>query len=514
LSSKCESAKFLRRHEFSFQSSENRYSKSTDKSSASFSQWTPEPFPIRHYGTPLALDNELHFHQSPFVEQPPVIQTPSAAPRKKKRGKLIAFLIVLGILIAAAFVAALKNKPPPVTVQTEKVARRNITEIVVASGKIQPVTEVHISPEVSGEITELAVKEGQRVKKGDLLLKIKPDLYIAGTNQANASYKSSIAGQATAQASLEKAEADYQRNKELFDSKLLSESDYIGFKTALDIARAQVESAADQVAMAKAAVASAQDSLDKTTIYSPLDGTISELNSQLGERVLGTAQNEGTAIMTIADLDSMEARVNIGEMDVVLIQPGQNARLDVDSFRDKKFTGIVTAISNSSGDSSSKTSAGSSSSSSSSQDATQFQVRIRVSDKEFFRPGMSVTAEIETRYRTNVISVPIASVTTRLIKATAAANVDPPKTNSAVTNSIATTGSETNSTASGPTEVVFVVDGDHVNAVPVKIGISDDNYWEVTDGLREGDEIVSGGYRAISRDLDDGKKIRKGVGAE
>jgi HlyD family secretion protein len=127
---------------------------------------------------------------------------------------------------------------------------------------------------------------------------------------------------------------------------------------------------------------------------------------------------------------------------------------------------------------------------------------------------MSVTAEIETRYRTNVIAVPIASVTTRLIKATAAVIVDPPKTNSAVTNSIATTGSETNSTAGGPTEVVFVVDGDHVNAVPVKIGISDDNYWEVTDGLKEGDEIVSGGYRAISRDLDDGKKIRKGAGAE
>jgi len=448
-----------------------------------------------------------------FVEQPPVIQPSRAAPKKKKRGKLIAFFIVLGILIAAALMAALKTKVLPVAVQTVKVARRDITEIVVASGKIQPVTEVHISPEVSGEIIELPVTEGQHVKKGDLLLKINPDLTLAALNQAKAGYESSLASKTTAAANLEKAEADYTRNKELFDSKLLSESDYIGFKVARDIALAEVDSAGNQVAMAQASVDSAKDSLAKTTIVSPLDGTISELNSQLGERVLGTAQNEGTAIMTVADLDSMEARVNIGEMDVVLIQPGQKARLEVDSFRDKKFTGTVTAISNSSGDSSSKTSAASSSSSSG-QDATQFQVRIHVDDKEFFRPGMSVTAEIETRYRTNVIAVPIASVTTRLVKETAAVNVDPPRTNSAITNSIATTGSETNSTAGGPTEVVFVVDGDHVKAVPVKIGISDDNFWEVTDGLREGDEIVSGGYRAISRDLDDGKKIRKGAGAE
>ena len=421
--------------------------------------------------------------------------------------------------------AALKTKVPPIAVQTVKVSRRNITEIVVASGKIQPVIEVHISPEVSGEIIELAVKEGQRVKKGDLLLKINPDLTLAALNQAKAGYESSLASQTTAAANLEKAEADYKRNKDLFDGKLLSESDFIGFKVGRDIALAEVDSASNQVTMAQASVDSAKDSLAKTTIVSPLDGTITELNSQLGERVLGTAENEGTAIMTIADLDNMEARVNIGEMDVVLIQPGQKARLEVDSFRDKKFTGTVTAIANSSGDSSSRSSASSySSSSSSGQEATQFQVRIHVEDKEFFRPGMSVTAEIETRYRTNTLTVPIASVTTRLVKDKSKANTDSPKTNSVATNSVstnlvATTGSGTNSVStdkkpSGPTEVVFVVDGDHVKTVPVKIGISDDNYWEVTDGLREGDEIVSGGYRAISRDLDDGKKIRKGADAE
>jgi len=426
-----------------------------------------------------------------------------------KRGKLIAFFIVLGILIAAALMAALKSRVPPVIVQTVKVSRRDIIEIVVASGKIQPVVEVHISPEVSGEIFELPVTEGQHVKKGDLLLKINPDLTLAALNQAKAGYESSLASRVTAAANLEKAEADYKRNNELFDNKLLSESDFIGFKVARDVAVAEVDSASNQVAMAQASVDSAKDSLAKTTIYSPLDGTITELNSQVGERVLGTAQNVGTEIMTIADLDNMEARVNIGEMDVVLIQPGQKARLEVDSFRDKKFTGVVTAIANSSGDSSSRNSAASySSSSSSGQEATQFQVRIHVNDKESFRPGMSVTAEIETRYRTNALTVPIASVTTRMVR-------DKLKTNSVATNRVATAGNETNSTGSdkksnGPTEVVFVVDGDHVKAVPVKIGISDDNYWEVTGGLIEGDEIVSGGYRAISRDLDDGKKIKRG----
>jgi HlyD family secretion protein len=451
------------------------------------------------------------------VEPPPILQPPSAAPRKKKRGKKwIWVLIAFGILIVLVFASALRKKEPPITVQTEKVARRNITETVVASGKIQPVKEVHISPEVSGEIIELPVKEGQHVKKGDLLLKIKPDLYIAGVNQAEASYESSLAGRISAAASLEKADADYQRNKELFAVKLISESDFVGFKVARDIALAQLDSASNQVAMAKATVASAQDSLDKTTIVSPLEGTITVLNSQLGERVLGTAQNEGTDIMTISDLNEMEARVNIGEMDVVSIQLGQKTRLEVDSFKDKKFTGVVTAIANSSGDNSRSSTASSISSSDNSQGATQFQVRIRVTDKEFFRPGMSVTAEIETRYRTNAIAVPIASVTTRLSKSKSGLQ----NTNSiSGTNSIVAIENKTNSASGGkssgdskgPIDVVFVVSGDHVKMVPVKIGISDDNYYEITDGLNEGDEIVSGGYRAISHDLEDGKKIKKGL---
>ena len=447
------------------------------------------------------------------MQPPPILPSPSAAPKKKAGGKLIWFAVALGILLVLALVFALRKKEPVITVQTEKISRHTITETVVANGKIYPVLQVHISPEVSGEIIALPVKEGQFVHKGDLLLKINPDLTLAGLNQAKAGYESSIAYKTTATANVEKAEADFKRNKQLFDSKLLSDSDFIGFKVARDVANAQLESASDQVNVSKAAVDSAQDSLNKTTIVAPLDGTITTLNSQLGERVLGTVQNAGTDIMIISDLSQMEARVDIGEMDVVLLQAGQKAKLEVDSFKDKKFSGTVTQVANSSEGLNASSSLGGSggSSSSTGQSATQFQVRIRFAEGEQFRPGMSVSATIETRTRTNVLAAPIASVTTRVVK---------PATNSVPTNAVVASGSETNSAKSDkkaddrfkPVEVVFVVEGDHVKTVPVKIGISDDTFWEITDGLKDGDEIVTGGFKAIGRDLDDGKKITKGTG--
>ena len=329
-----------------------------------------------------------------------------------KRKRILVFSAIGAILVVLSLVALLRKKEPVITVQTEKVARRDLVERVVATGKIQPVTQVVISPEVSGEIIELAVKEGQRVQKGDLLLKIKPDFYLAAHNQAKAQYESSVASKDEAAANLLKAEADYKRNSELFNHKLISEADFIGFKAAFEVAQAQLESATHQVDVAKAAVDSAQDSLDKTTIVSPLTGTVSKLNSQLGERVLGTVQNVGTEIMTVADLSEMEARVDVGEVDVVMIGTNQVARLEVDAFKDRKFGGIVTGVAKSAnGLGQSALTA-----SSSSQDATKFEVHIRINEKESFLPGMSVTAEIETRYRTNVLTVPIASLTTRMPK--------------------------------------------------------------------------------------------------
>ena len=485
------------------------------------------------------VDNPNPFRQAHGVEAPPVLKAQPDAPKPKKkgRGKFIIFAIVLLVLLVASMFWALNRKIPPISVQTEKVARHNITETVVANGKIYPVTQVHLSAEVSGEIIELPIKEGEFVHKGDLLVKINPKTPLAELNQAKASYASSQASVAQATANLEKADTDFKRNQELFDHKLLAESDYIGFKVALDVARAQLDAANHSVEVAKAAVDSAQDSFDKTTITAPMDGTITVLNSQLGERVLGTVQNTGTEIMTISDLSQMEARVNIGEMDIVLLKPGEKAKLEVDSFKDQKFAGVVTDVANSSLDlDSSSLGSSSSSGSSSGQAATQFQVKIRLLEGTDFRPGMSVSATIETRTRTNALAAPIASVTTRVVKGKSGATTNAPvtsKTNSvpdsnaiakadppaASSNSISTnsTGSSTNSDKKAddrnkPTDVVFVVEGDHVKTVPVKIGISDDNFWEITDGLKEGDEIVIGGFKAIGRDLDDGKKITKGHG--
>ncbi|HEV2435051.1 MAG TPA: efflux RND transporter periplasmic adaptor subunit [Verrucomicrobiae bacterium] len=439
-----------------------------------------------------------------------------------KRRKIIIFSAIGLVLVALALVAVFKKRAPVITVQTEKVSRHSLTNIVVANGQIQPVVQVTISPEVNGEIIDLPVKEGQQVKKGDLLVKINPDVYIAAVNQAKANYEAAVAAKTSAAANLEKAEADYKRNLALFNIKLLSESDFIGFKAARDVAKAQLDSAEDQVNVQKAAVDSAEEQLAKTTILSPLTGTITDLNSEVGERVLGTTYNMGTSIMTVSDLNRIEARVNVGEIDVVGIAPGQKARLQVDAFKDRKFTGVVTAVANSAlGSGLSSSLGGGSSSGGQSQQATQFEVRIRVNDKEpAFRPGMSVTAEIETEYRTNALTVPLASVTTRPMKPEL--KVDPVKNGE--TNAVVSAASGTNAVAgtntlasaskakesSKPTDVVFVVEGDHVKTLPVKIGICDDNYWEITDGLTNGEEIVSGGYRAVGRDLQDGSKIRVG----
>lgn len=446
--------------------------------------------------------------------------------KTKKRRKIVIFSITCVVLVALTAGAILRKREAVITIQTEKVMRRNLTELVTANGKIQPVVQVKISPEVSGEIIALPVKEGQHVDKGDLILKIKPDFYLAARNQAEANYKSSLAGKATAEATLRKAEAEFRRNNDLFHARLISDSAFDEVRANFDVAAAQLTNSVHQVEMTHASLASAEEELAKTTIVAPLSGTVSRLNSEVGERVVGTATMAGTEVMTIADLNEMEARVDIGEMDVVLIAPGQKVRMDVDAFKDRKFTGTVTEIANS---------AELASQSSSGQEATKFEVKIRIKEKEEFRPGMSVTAEIETRSRTNVLTVPIASVTARLPKdkdksgAKVAALDDPPGTNGATCNTNTTVrgtnalASATNSTgtngtnttkkskeADKPIEVVFVKNGERAKMAPVKLGISDDNYWEVTSGLQEGQEVISGGYRAISRDLEDGKKVKIG----
>ena len=432
-------------------------------------------------------------------------------PKKKRRRILLWGTIAIVVIVGGVF-AATRHRVRPIGVEVQQVGLRDLMETVMANGRIQPVVQVKISPEVSGEIIELAVREGHHVQKGDLLLRIKPDFYQASARQAEASYRSSLQDQITAAAQLRKVEAEFKRNEGLFQRQLISESLFSEQRAAYEVAKAASESSSNRVEMSKAALSRSQDDLAKTTIVSPITGTISKLNSERGERVVGTAQMAGTEVLIVADLNSMEARVDVGEVDVVLIKPGQKATLEVDAFRDRKFTGTVTEIANSSR-----------ATAASAQDAVRYEVKIRVDGNETFRPGMSVTAEIETRYHTNVLAVPIQAVTVRLPKDStnapsvsgasgegASASKPPPRRGSAGELAVqpANPAKKKNEPVK-PIEVVFGVDGDHAKMIPVKLGISDDTHIEITEGLTEGQRIISGGYRAVSRDLEEGKPIKE-----
>lgn len=430
------------------------------------------------------------------------MSSPSQKNKKKRRIFLwgIFFLLIAG---GCGWYFGFRKKDGPVVVQTEKVIRKDITEVVVANGRIQPVVQVMIQPEVSGEITDLPVKEGQNVTKGQVLVRIKPDNYLAARNSSEANYKSVTANMSLAKANLEKARLEFARIEKLFADQLVSDSQFLEARTSLDVAAASHETSTHQVAQAKAMLDRAEDDLAKTTIKAPIDGTVTKLRSQQGERVVGTAMMAGTEIMTIARLDEMEARVDIGEIDVVLIQVGQKAKLEVEAFRDRKFTGIVTEIANAAKGAASSTSQ--SQMSGQSQEATKFEVKILIQEKEPFRPGMSVSTEIETRSRTNVLAVPIMAVTTRAPK-----KPEPKPEEKTEAQSTLHVRNPKKEEAPKANEIVFLAEGDVAKSAVVKTGILDDTYIEITEGLKEGQEIVAGGYAAISRQLEDGKKIKRG----
>jgi HlyD family secretion protein len=407
---------------------------------------------------------------------------------------------ILPLLAAAALFGAGCNRQKPVTVTTEKAQRRNLTEVMTGSGKLQPVMQVKISSEVAGEIIDLPVKEGQQVHKGDLLVRVRPDLYAAALRSQEASLKSSQADLLTAEANARKAEAELKRNEDLFSRQLISGSLIDEIRTGAEVARANAIASTQRIEMARASLKRSQEDLAKTIIFSPIDGTVSKLNSELGERVSGTGMMAGTDIMTVADLTKMEARVEVGEMDVVLIQPGFKARLDVDSFKDRKFDGQVTQVARSA-----KTTAGGSQ-----QESTKFEVRIRMADTGLFLPGMSVTADIETRYRTNVITVPIQAVTTRMAGSTST-EPDPKKTGSTSEEDKAQieflAGKKTRNVVK-PIEVVFVQETDKAKMLPVKRGISDDSHYEILEGVTEGQDIITGIFKAVSKELNDGSLVQ------
>jgi HlyD family secretion protein len=328
--------------------------------------------------------------------------------RKPNRFWLAVVCLIAGLalILAGAIIIPQKREVIlPAPIKTVSVSQPASPPVVIASGKIQPVRQVNISPEVSGEIVELPVRQGQAVKRGDLLLKIKPDFYIANRDQADGNYKSALAGIDIANANLRQAEADLKRNQNLFRSKLVSDLAFEEVKTAYEIAKAQVNNAEGQLEVARAALVKAQYSLDKTTVLSPIAGSIIRLNSQVGERVVGTATTAGTEVMTIADLNEMEARVEVGEANIGWITYGEAAQLEANAFEGRIFAGKVIDLAASPDNLGlpGKDDEGG---------MTRFEVRIRINEKQAFRPGMSVTAKIQTSSQFDVITAPTASVGT------------------------------------------------------------------------------------------------------
>ncbi|MEM7386833.1 MAG: efflux RND transporter periplasmic adaptor subunit [Verrucomicrobiota bacterium] len=427
-------------------------------------------------------------------------------PRKKSkwRRRLILIAILLLGLGGWFWWKKKQDEVKPILIETEKVILRDVIESVVATGNIQPVTKVMISPEVAGEIVEIPVVEGQVVKEGDLLVRIRPDNYLALLDSAEANYQSTLSNLKLSRANLEKAKADFERTKGLYQNKLISEAEYLGGKTSYEVAEASFENAEHGVSRGKAALEQANEDLAKTSIRAPIPGTIVQLKSEKGERVAGTSLMAGTEMMTVAQLESMEARVEVGEIDVVAIKIGQKARLEVDAFREEEFAGTVTEIANGTN---------AAASGGAGQSATKFQVKIRIDDKAAFRPGMSVTSYIETKSVAGVPTVPIQSVTTRARKAK---EEEPGKEKEKKTvdeDGEAARKRRKQEKKKRVQEVVFVLDGDRVKQVEVERGISDDDFVEIKSGLNEGEVVVTGSFKAINRELKEGALIKlKGEG--
>ena len=430
-------------------------------------------------------------------------------PKKKSRRTLFVVLGVLALLVVVAVaVAASRKKEAGIPVTTEKSVVKTITHLVTATGKVQPEVEVKISPEVAGEVIEIPVIEGQTVKKGDLLVRIKPDFYQAQLEQQEAALASARAASVLSQARLTKAEQDFKQANELYGKQLVSEADFTSAKTNIDVAKAEFDSSLAQIRRTEGSLSQARDSLAKTTIYAPMDGSISSLTSEVGERVVGTGSFAGTEIMRIADLASMEVRVKVNENDIINVKVGDTAAVTVDAFPGRKFTGVVGEIS-----SSAITSGAQSAAASASDEVTNFLVKIRVKDRDVkLRPGMSATVDIETETVTNVVSVPIQSVTVRAAGGKTAEEVKAAKAKEAKERSgndleLVNEKEDARRNRDNLQRVVFIKSGDAVKQRPVETGLADNTSIEIKKGVKEGEEVVSGSYAAISRRLKDGSKV-------
>lgn len=418
-----------------------------------------------------------------------------------KQKKLLPYVIGLLVVVIVFLVLGKKQgwfgEDFTISVAVEKVESKTITEFITANGKIQPETEIKISPDVSGEIIELYVKEGEEVQAGDPLCVIKPDMYISALNRAEAALNSSKARQAQAEAQLIERELSFKRAEQLFESGTIPVSEFESAEAAYKVAQAEVRAAQFAVRSAEASVSEAQEQLTKTRIFAPISGTISALNVEKGERVVGTNMYEGTTMMVVADLDRMEVQGEVNENDIVKVTLNDTALVEVDAYLNRKFKGIVTEIANSASISGAAT-----------DQVTNFDVKVfllydsykdlidSVSGNIYpFRPGMSATIDILTETRDNVISVPISTVTTR---------VKDEKQNNTRNNPDETVPTDPDEKL----EVVFVHQNGIVRQKEVKSGIQDNTNIEILEGLSEGDEVVVAPYNAVSKTLKDSTSVK------
>lgn len=442
-----------------------------------------------------------------------------------KNNRLLIFLIaVVAVLLIVLLIGKQQGwigGAKAIEVSAEAITRKDIVERVSASGKIYPQLDVKLSPDVSGEVTELYVKEGDSVKAGVVLAKIKPDIYqaildrsIAALNTAKSNSLQSQAALTQVTAEYERAEKNYNRNKTLYDQKVISDADFENIDAAYKAAKANYEGAvmtvkaADyNVQSAAASVKQAQEDLNKTTIYAPIDGIVSQLNVEKGERVLGTTQMQGTDMMHISDLNAIEARVDVSENDVLRVKIGDTTEIELDAYPDKKFKGVVNQIANSA----------KSTLTGQSEQVTNFEVKILLlkdsykeligSDgKKFpFLPGMSASVAIMTNKVTNVLAIPIQAVTTRDPADTLSAKGD--KDSAEKPEADAENKETAKKESAKPLEVVFIVENGKARMVTVKTGIQDDEYIEIKDGLKGEEQVITGPFSSISRLLKNGDAV-------
>jgi HlyD family secretion protein len=439
--------------------------------------------------------------------------SPVAAPlttkqrRSRRRRQIIYGVLGLLILwIVVSIILGKREKPIPVT--TDKAIRKTIVQTVSATGKVQPEIEVKISPEVAGEIIELPVEDGKVVRKGDLLVKIKPDTYKALLEQQEAAISSAKATNLQQKASMLKTEQDLKRADDMFNKKTISIQEYNAAQAAFDVAKNTFESSLHEIERAEAGSSQARDQLSKTTVYSPIDGTITILNSKLGERVVATGQFAGTEVMRVADLNHMEAQVDVNENDVVNVKVGDRAEVKIDAYGDRKFHGTVYQIANT----------GKTTGAGTQEEVTDFEVKIRIDDHDVaLKPGLSCTADIETNTVKNVVAIPMQAVTIR----TGDSNLSPEEIEKKKqklserdqADNKADYVNERQEKATHKEEreklakVVFLKKGNKAQLAKVTTGIADDTYMEIKSGIQPGDEVISGSYSAISRKLKDGAKV-------